>query len=222
VDDAQLAVGPDHAVLHIVSWAATQRLRHGLGYHPSILRMDELLQLSKGDRGLLWRQPKDAEGFIRPGDVIRVEVTFPVADMREALGFLESGLAPTQTIQRLLETGGHESERLREHADFIISLNLGYVSPFPLCDRLRRLRQGGQRSQRAPAHPEPEDHEDSDDSRADGNREIRRTIHRSQEIRGGERRDDGPGNLAGRFKAIDSRIDPALLGIIEGKCPRPC
>src|SRR5262245_54597251 len=107
--------------------------------------------------------------------------------MREALGLFEAGLALTQTIQRLLETRGHERERLREHTDFIISLNLGDVSPFSLCDRLGRLRQGSQRSQRPPGGPESEDYEDSDDSRADGNREIRHTVYRCQEIRGGER-----------------------------------
>jgi hypothetical protein len=36
-------------------------------------------------------------------------------------------------------------------------------------------------------------------------------IHRSEEIRGCECRDDGPGNLVWRFKAIDSRIDTSGL-----------
>src|SRR5258705_13894853 len=122
--------------------------------------------------------------------------------MRDALSFFELGLAPTQAVQRLLETGSHQSESLRAQADFIVSPNLGHVSPFPLCDRLRRLRQGSQRPQRTSDRPESEDQEDTDDNRADGNREIRRTIHGAQEIQGWHRRDDSPLNSAWGFKAI--------------------
>ncbi len=221
MNDAQLAVGADHAVLQVVARGATQRLRRGLAPDRPILGVYPLPHFGKSDRAFTRRQPKDAVGFVGQGDAICVEVTFPVADMRDALSFFELGLAPTQTIQRLLETRSHESERLREQADFIVSPNLGQVSPFPLCDRLRRPRQGSQRPQRASDHPQSKDHEDSDEDCADDNREIRRTIHRPQEIRGWHRGDDAPLNFAWCFKAINSRIDPAALGVIEGKHPPP-
>ena len=132
VNDAQLAVGPDHAVLQVAARGATQRLRRGLAPDRPILGVYPLPHFGKSDRAFTRRQPKDAVGFVGPGDAICVEVTFPVADMRDALSFFELSLAPTQTLQRLLETRSHESESLREQADLIVSPDLGHVSPVPL------------------------------------------------------------------------------------------
>src|SRR6266550_2305363 len=127
--------------------------------------------------------------------------------MRDTLGFLELRLAPTQTVQRFLETRGHARESLREQANLIVSPNLGDLLPLTLCDRLSRLRQGGKRPQRASDHQQSEQQEDGDDGCADTNREIGRTIHGTQEIRGWERRYDGPLNFVWCIKAIDSCID---------------
>jgi len=61
--------------------------------------MDEMLQSGKVDGALLRRQPEDAVGFVRPVDPVYLEVAFPVADMRDALGFLQSGLAFSQVAK---------------------------------------------------------------------------------------------------------------------------
>ena len=124
--------------------------------------MDEFLHLGKADCGPLRSQLKDAVGFVRPSDAIRVEVMFPVANMRDALSFFEPGLAATQAIQSILEPDHHEIERLCEEADFIVSPDLGQVSPFPFGDRLRRVREGRQRSKRASARPKSQDQEYGD------------------------------------------------------------
>src|SRR5204863_2601112 len=141
------------SILDVVATPALERLRRGLAPDRPILWVYPLQNCGKSDRAFTRRQSMDAVSFIRPGDPICVEVTFPVAEMGDALSLFELRLAPTQTLQRLPETGRHEGERLREQADFIVSSNLGHVSPVPPCDRLRRLRQGHQRPQHASDHP---------------------------------------------------------------------
>src|SRR5207237_2779439 len=42
---------------------------------------------------------EDPIGLLRPGDAVRRQVAFPVADMRDALGFLEPGLALPQVAK---------------------------------------------------------------------------------------------------------------------------
>ena len=64
VDDAHLAVRPNHAVFHIVTRATTQRLRHCPDHDLLIFRVGQLLHSGKVDRAFLRRQPKDAVGFV--------------------------------------------------------------------------------------------------------------------------------------------------------------
>src|SRR5260370_31786377 len=64
VQDAHLAVGSDHAILHVVPRAATERFRYCPDYNRLILRMDQSWQHGIGYLALLWRQPKDAVGFV--------------------------------------------------------------------------------------------------------------------------------------------------------------
>src|SRR2546425_667505 len=85
--------GPDHAVLDIVVPAAPKCLRHGLDHALLILGVDQCWHLGEAEELCLRLQPKDAIGFIRPGEAIRLGVVLPVADVREALGLFEFALA---------------------------------------------------------------------------------------------------------------------------------
>src|SRR5262249_32296203 len=99
VDDAHLAVGPNYAVLHIVAPATPQRLRHCLAHDLPIFGVDQFRQLSEGEDLGLRLQPKDAIGFVRPDEAIRLGVVLPVADVREALSLFQFALAVAQGAQ---------------------------------------------------------------------------------------------------------------------------
>src|SRR5215471_6487018 len=69
MDKSYLAIGPGHAVLHIVAPVASQRC-HGFGNGLPIVGMNQGAECGEVDDPLLRTQPKDAVGFIRPGDSI--------------------------------------------------------------------------------------------------------------------------------------------------------
>ena len=116
VNDAHIAIWPDHPVLYVVGRAATQRLRQCRSDSLIILRMDQFLMSRKGYRAFLRRQPEDAVGFFGAANVIFVEVTIPVTDMRHALGFFEFGLALPQVFKHQQTGQGvpHPSTDLQE------------------------------------------------------------------------------------------------------------
>src|SRR5712692_964532 len=99
VDESHLAVGPDHAVLHIVAPATPQRLRLCLDHDLLIFGVEQFRPLGEVEELGLRLQPKDAVGFIRPGDGIRIGVALPVADMRDALGLFQFALAFAQVAK---------------------------------------------------------------------------------------------------------------------------
>ena len=99
VDESHLAVGPDHAVLHIIAPATPKRLRHGVDHALLIVGVDQVRQLREGEDPCLRRQPKDAVGFVRPSDAISLGVTLPVADVREALSLFQIALACAQVAK---------------------------------------------------------------------------------------------------------------------------
>jgi len=85
-DEPHLAVGPDRAVFHRVPRSAPERRGHGGRPVLTIGRVEERLHVRKAQGALLRRQPEDAVRFVRPGVAIGLEITLPVADVRDALG----------------------------------------------------------------------------------------------------------------------------------------
>ena len=79
--------------------AAAQRLRHRACHELPIGRVDQFQQPARGDRALLRPQPDDAVRLVGLGDAIGVEVMVSVADVRDALGLLQLGLAVSQAAK---------------------------------------------------------------------------------------------------------------------------
>ena len=65
----------------------------------SIVGMDQRLQSSEVDWPTLRCQLEDPVGFVRPDAAVRLDVPFPVADVGDALGFLQSGFALSQVAK---------------------------------------------------------------------------------------------------------------------------
>ena len=96
VYDPHLAVRPRHAVLHVVARAAALRLGRRPAHHLPVFRVDETPPVARVEGAFPRYQPEDPAGFVRPGDAVRLQIAFPVAEVRDALGFFQSGLALAQ------------------------------------------------------------------------------------------------------------------------------
>ena len=95
-DDPHLAAGPNRAVLHVVPRPAPKRRRLCCRSHVTVCGVEQLLDVVKGQDAFLRPQPKDPVGFVRPGVAVGSEIALPVADVRDALGLLQSALAFAQ------------------------------------------------------------------------------------------------------------------------------
>ena len=91
--EPHLAVRADDAVLDVVARPAPQRRRHGR-HQPRIVRgVKERGNIVERHDAFLRPQPEDAVGLVRPGVTICLEITLPVADMRDSLGVFQPSLA---------------------------------------------------------------------------------------------------------------------------------
>src|SRR4029077_7512820 len=96
MDDAHLAVRPDHAKFGVIAWTAPQRSRHRFEHHWSIFAVDQLLNPVKSEKPFLLGHCKNPVCLVRPGDEIRIHVAVPVSHMRKALGLFQLALAFAQ------------------------------------------------------------------------------------------------------------------------------
>src|SRR4029077_9376738 len=93
MDDAHFPIGTKEPMLTVGARPRTNGLFCCPKYSLSIIGMDHVPYFCNVKGAHLWRQPKDAIGFLRPNHLIRLNIPYPVADVSDELRLFEPILA---------------------------------------------------------------------------------------------------------------------------------
>src|SRR5262249_50973441 len=96
VDDSHVAVLPDHSILQLIALAVSKRPRRRHEQRP-ILGMNQIVEFRERDASFLRKQTEDTVRFIGPHADAGLDITLPVADMRQTLRLFQSALALAQS-----------------------------------------------------------------------------------------------------------------------------
>jgi len=101
MDYPRVATGTKHSIFDVVAWPARERGGGGSGGCRAILRVEQrqptLVPFRELHDAFARRKSEDTAGLVRESHVAGIQVTIPVADVRDSLSVVEAALALAQT-----------------------------------------------------------------------------------------------------------------------------